>query len=54
MKTSYTGGLRTSQNPKNDAIRIGGGINGYTTAEDVFAFFESVRDDFYPDFDEAA
>ena len=54
MKTSYTEGLKTSQNPKNDAIRIGGGICGYTTAEDVFAFFESVRDDFHLDFEEAA
>lgn len=54
MKTSYTEGLKTSQNPKNDAIRIGGGISGYTTAEDVNAFFASVSDDFHLDFEEAA
>lgn len=54
MKTSYTEGLKTSQNPKNNAIRIGGSISGYATVEDVFAFFESVRDDFHLDFEEAA
>ena len=60
MKKSYTEGLKTSKNPKNNAIRIGGGINGYTTAEDVYAFFASVKEDFHlmesssEDFEEAA